>query len=81
MIIDIRSAGEFEKNHVRGAVNVSFAKLIIKPENYLSKNCEAKIICARGVKSAEVVKILSKKGYKVKNISGGYQSQAYNSCN
>ena len=74
MIIDIRNKKEFNEGHVAGAINVSYGKILLYPEKYLNKETEADIICARGVKSAAVVKTLTKRGYKVSDVVGGYQA-------
>ena len=73
-IIDIRSAQSYNNNHIKGAVNVPFEKLIIGPNNYLDPLQKYFIYCRSGVTSKKACQILSNLGYKVVNIDGGYEA-------
>ena len=37
-IIDIRSEQSYNNNHIPGAINIPFEKLIVNPEKYLNKD-------------------------------------------
>lgn len=73
-IIDIREVENYNSNHIPGAHNIPMNKLITEPEKYLNYNTTYYIYCQRGVKSVDVVKLLTRKGYRVVNIVGGYES-------
>lgn len=71
-IIDIRNKKEYDKDHIPGSINVSYAKLIIHPDQYLKKNMDNYIVCSFGTKSRDVAQLLNNNDYKVLNIEGGY---------
>lgn len=73
-IIDIRSKNKYERNHILNARNVLFDDLIFDPDKYISKNEKTYIYCQSGNRSKILCSILSKKGYDVCNILGGYQA-------
>ena len=73
-VIDIRSVEKFNSNHIPGAKNIPFEKLMLYPANYLDKDTRYYIYCQRGSTSYKVCQILTKMGYKVTNINGGYES-------
>lgn len=72
-IIDIRSEQSYNNNHIDGAINVPFEKLIANPNKYLDFNNKYFIYCQKGITSSKICKILSSMGYKVVNIIGGYE--------
>ena len=73
-IIDVRSVESYNNNHITGARNIEFNKLLISPEKYLDKINTYYIYCQKGKKSAKLCDMLDNIGYKVINISGGYES-------
>lgn len=73
-IIDIRSIEKYNNNHIEGAINIPFEKLIINPDKYLNRNEVYYIYCQRGVQSRKICLILKNRGFKVVNINGGYES-------
>lgn len=72
-IIDVRTEQSYNNNHIPGAINVPFNKLITKPYKYLSKEKKYFIYCQKGITSLKTCKILANMGYKVVNIIGGYE--------
>lgn len=72
-IIDIRSIQSYNNNHIDGAINVPFEKLITNPSNYLNPNIKYFIYCQKGIVSKKACQILSNYGYKVVDIIGGYE--------
>lgn len=74
IIIDIRSVEKFNTSHIPGSKHVSGESLINDPERYLNKSKIYYIYCQFGRQSFKVCQILSKKGYNVINIIGGYES-------
>lgn len=73
-IIDIRSAQNFNNNHIPGAKNIPYDKLIINPNLYLNKNNKYYIYCQKGITSARLCARLSSIGYKVSSVIGGYEA-------
>ena len=73
-IIDIRNTQSYNNNHIDGAVNIPFEKLIVAPQNYLNISKKYFIYCRCGITSKKACQILSNMGYKVVNIDGGYEA-------
>lgn len=71
-LIDIRSKIEFDSGHIDGAVNIPYEKLISNPSDFLDLEKKYCLYCQKGLTSYSVCNILSKLGYDVVNISGGY---------
>ena len=72
-IIDIRSNEKFNSSHIPYAINIPFDKLILNPNKYLKLNGKYYLYCTKGKKSISLCTYLSKQGYNVINISGGYE--------
>ena len=77
-IIDIRSIEKFNSKHIPGAINISFEQLLISPNKYLNYNNTYYIYCQRGIQSRKLCLILKNMGYKVVNITGGYEAWILN---
>jgi len=73
-IIDIRTIEKYNNRHINNAINIPHEKLIINPEKYLNKDTRYYIYCQKGITSYKTCQILTKQGYKVTNINGGYES-------
>jgi len=73
-IIDIRSNEKYNYNHIPEAINIPQEKLLMDPDKYLEKDKRYYIYCQKGMSSFSTCKILTKLGYKVTNINGGYES-------
>lgn len=73
-VIDIRRIESFNNGHIDGAKNVPFNQLIIAPDKYLQKNQVYYLYCQKGTKSIKACQILSRVGYQVYNILGGYEA-------
>lgn len=73
-IIDIRTIERYNNNHIENAINIPFEKLLLNPHNYLNKENKYYLYCQKGSTSYNACQILSKMGYNVVNISGGYES-------
>jgi len=78
-IIDLRSEEKYNNKHIPNAINIPSNKLLLSPEKYLKKDTRYYLYCQKGMNSYSVCKILSKQGYKVTNIIGGYESWIMNS--
>ena len=73
-IIDIRSIEKFNNNHIEGAINIPFDKLVANPDKYLKKGVVYYIYCQRGMQSKKTCLILRNKGFNAINIEGGYEA-------
>ena len=72
-IIDVRKNFLYNLGSIPGSRNIPMDFLINNPDKYLNKNEEYYIYCTQGMESIKVCDKLSKKGYKVVNVLGGYQ--------
>jgi rhodanese-related sulfurtransferase len=80
-IIDIRSKEKYNDNHIPTAINIEQEKLLLEPSKYIEKEKRYYLYCQKGMSSFNVCKILTKLGYKVTNINGGYESYILNERN
>ena len=72
-LIDIRSEQSYNNNHIPGAINIPYEKLITNPSNYLQKNKKYYVYCQKGITSLKLCNYLSTLGFNVVNIIGGYE--------
>lgn len=72
-IIDLRSIEKYNDNHIDGAINIPFEKLILDPKHYLNYTDTYYLYCQKGSKSISACMYLSKMGFKVVNIKEGYE--------
>lgn len=72
-VIDLRSVEKFNNSHIPGSVNVSSDKLLLNPYNYINKDTKYYLYCQHGLTSRNVCRILSKLGFNVVNIDGGFE--------
>ena len=77
-IIDLRGIESYNNNHIDGAKNIEFNKLIISPNLYLDKILVYYVYCLNGKKSIKLCEILGRQGYKLVNINGGYEAWILN---
>ena len=77
-LIDIRDRYLYNIGHIPYAINIPKNLLLMNPDNYLKKNKKYYIYCSYGLNSKKTCEILSKKGYDVINVIGGYNE--YNLC-
>lgn len=69
MIIDVRSRREYEKGHVKGAVNLPYDHLLERV--CLPRDKILVICCERGAASMAEGKRLAENGYEVKTVIDG----------
>lgn len=69
MIIDVRNRREYEKGHVKGAVNLPYDHLLERV--CLPRDKILVICCERGAASMAEGKRLAENGYEVKTVIGG----------
>lgn len=72
-IIDIRSIENYNNNHIPGAINIPFDKLLLQPNKYLKLGEYYYLYCQKGYSSATVARSLSSLGYMTRSIIGGYE--------
>ena len=74
LIIDLRGQEEYEKSHVKGALNVPYERYMetgsLSME--LSKGKILVFYCDRGGASLKVAKELAVKGYRTRSVIGGF---------
>lgn len=73
-IIDVRDKRETWDGKIAGSRNVPMNSLLGRPDKYLDKKEEYYITCQSGSRSLATVINLKFKGYKIHNISGGYNA-------
>lgn len=73
-IIDIRSEQRYNNNHINGAKNIPYEKLIINPSKYLNKQEKYYLYCQKGITSIKISRLLRSMGYNTINIIGGYEA-------
>lgn len=72
-IIDIRDNYLYNLEHIPNAINIPMNFLITNPDNYINKEEVYYIYCSRGISSKKVCDYLTKLGYNVVNLSGGFE--------
>lgn len=72
IVIDVRERYEYQEGHVPGSIHIPLTALISNPEDYLVKNKKYYIMCQTGVRSRQACDILSRLGYQVVQVLGGY---------
>ena len=71
-IIDIRDNYQFNLGSIPTSINIPMNFLLTNPDTYLTKNNTYYIYCEYGSSSKKVCNILTKKGYDVINVLGGF---------
>ena len=73
LVIDMRSAAEYEKETYPGAVNIDKDNFEEHIEE-LPKDRPIYLLCYTGQKSDEMAEMLSEQGYEIYSIEGGYRA-------
>lgn len=73
MLIDVRSVEEFNNGHIAGALNIPVDSLRARLGE-LDQNKTIIEYCQVGLRGYIADRILSQKGFKVLNVTGGYKS-------
>lgn len=76
ILLDVRSDLEYENGYLEGAVNIPLDELRDRI-NELDKSKTILVYCQVGLRGYIASRILTQRGYKVKNLSGGYKSAQY----
>lgn len=77
IILDVRSSGEFETGHIRGAVNIPVDQLRNNLNRLKDKNKPIITCCASGMRSASAKTLLKANGYTEVYNGGGWNSLQY----
>ena len=73
-IIDIRSIEKYNNGHIMNSKNIPITELLGNPSKYLLRHKRYYIYCQKGNQSKRVCTILTRNGYNVVNILGGYEA-------
>lgn len=68
IIIDVREKEDFQKSHIRSAINIPYEEGM---EWNLNKKKRYLLYCERGVTSLMAAREMKKQGYQVASVSGG----------
>ena len=74
VVLDVRSKGEFEGGHIRGAVNIHVDQLRNNFSRLKDKTKPIITCCASGMRSASAKSILLSNGYTTVYNGGGWGS-------
>ena len=70
-LLDVRTAGEFRRGHIQGAVNVPIDEVRDRLGE-LPRDRTLLVYCLTGIRSYYVCRTLAQLGYRALNLSGGY---------
>jgi rhodanese-related sulfurtransferase len=73
LLLDVRDPVEFEQGAIEGAINIPLGQLRERVEE-LPRNREIWINCGVGQRSYYACRLLTQRGFKTRNLSGGYES-------
>ena len=73
IIIDVRTADEFNSGHIAGAINIDYESPQFTADvSKLDKNKQYLVYCATGIRGAAATQIMISLGFKdVQNMAGG----------
>jgi rhodanese-related sulfurtransferase len=73
VILDVRTPGEFNEGHIKGAVNVDYEGMNFEGEvNKLDKTKTYAVYCRSGRRSGLATEVMAKNGFKlIFNLNGG----------
>jgi len=72
-VIDVRTDSEYKEGHYKGATNIELDSIRENLEKF-DKEKSYVVYCRSGFRSYMASRILKQKGYKVKNLQGGWLS-------
>jgi NADPH-dependent 2,4-dienoyl-CoA reductase/sulfur reductase-like enzyme/peroxiredoxin family protein/rhodanese-related sulfurtransferase/TusA-related sulfurtransferase len=73
LLVDVRTAGEFQMGTIGGAINIPVDQLRGRISE-LAKDKELLVFCQVGLRGYIACRILSQNGYNCRNLSGGYKT-------
>jgi len=76
ILIDVRTAEEFEAGNIAGAINIDwYSEQFLEQFKAISKSDTLYLYCKKGGRSAKASELLFKEGYThVVNLLGGYDA-------
>ncbi|MCX6638769.1 MAG: FAD-dependent oxidoreductase [Acidobacteria bacterium] len=75
LLVDVRDPAEYARDHIDGALNIPLDQLRDRL-NELPRDREIWVNCAAGQRSYYAMRILKQRGFRARNLSGGYQTYA-----
>ena len=75
-VIDVRTKGEFDQEHVQGALWMDVEKIAAGEMPEVSKNEEIMLYCRSGARSSVAAHLLQAKGFANAVSGGGLSSMA-----
>ncbi len=74
VLVDVRTAGEYNAGHIEGARNIDVLKDDFEKAalSVLSRDKAIAVYCRSGKRSMKAAKILAEDGYKIVNLRGGW---------
>ncbi|MNO55002.1 Coenzyme A disulfide reductase [compost metagenome] len=73
MLVDVRSGLEHANGHIKGSINLPVDELRTRLDE-LDPSKEIWVYCQVGLRGYTASRILIQKGFKVKNLTGGYKT-------
>ncbi len=73
-LIDIREPYEYLGGSIKGAKNIPMQKLLSDPSAYLKQGKVYYVMCHSGARSSRACRYLTRIGYDVVNVGGGFAS-------
>lgn len=71
LLVDVRTAGEFESGHVPGARNVPLHELEARVAELGPPDAEVHVICQSGRRSRQASELLAEQGLRPVDVRGG----------
>jgi rhodanese-related sulfurtransferase len=75
LVLDVRTAAEWKRGHIRGAENVPLGSVKNRAAK-LPRDRTIVTVCASGHRSAAAARALRKAGFEVENLKGGMSGWA-----
>ena len=80
VLVDLREKHEYEKNHIKGAINFSYGLLM--KSNYfgeeITRNKQIVLYCETGGRSIYATRKLREMGYNAASLLGGIENYLVN---
>lgn len=73
VLIDLREEKEYQKKHLKTAINIPYEQLAERNIDYL-KDKLLVLYCERGNLSLQAARTLSEKGFRVISVYGGFHA-------
>ena len=75
VLLDVRTPGEFAEGHLEGAVNMDwYQEDFIDNLERIDQGDKVYVYCKKGGRSAAAAKLMDSLGYKVVDLTGGYDA-------